>query len=84
MAFRQGAFERLSKLVRGDLALVQVLLHQCLVCLDHLVDDRRVEIGHVAEVALPRRVGEAVDYRLAPVSRKVDRLADRAESLLEC
>ena len=80
MTFAQRFFERCVKLVRRDfLALLQVLRHQRLVDLDHLVDERLVRLCHRPEIGLAAGIEKAVDDALATVGGQVDRQAFAAE-----
>ena len=81
--FAQRLLEGGVQLVRRDLALLQVLRHQLLVDLDHLVDERLVRCGYRREIAFTRGVEEAVDDTLAAVGGQVDRQALLAERLLD-
>ena len=79
----QRLLERRVQLLRRDLALLEVFRHQLFVDLDHLVDERLVRRRHRREIALARRIEEAVDHPLAAVGRQVDRQALLAERLLD-
>ena len=66
-----------------DLALLQVLLHQLLVDLDHLVDELAVRFLHRGEIGLARRREEAVRDPGAPARGQVERQAFLAERFLD-
>jgi hypothetical protein len=84
VAFTQRLLERPVQLLGRELgALLEVEVHELLVDLDHLVDDRRVRRLHRREIGVAVGIEEAVHDILAAVRRQVDRQALLAEDLLD-
>ncbi len=83
MAVAQRLLERRVQLIGRDLALLQVLRHQRLVDLDHLIDERAMRAAHRREVGFAVGIEEAVDDPLAAAGGQIDRQALFAEKRLD-
>ena len=83
MPLAQRALERLVQFLRRHFALFQVLLHQLLVDLDHLVDELAVRFVDRGEVRLALGREEAIGDLAAVARRQVERQAFLAEGLLD-
>ena len=79
----QRLLERRVQLLGTHLALLEVLGHQLLVDLDHLVDQRAMRFLDRGKIRFAGGVEKAVDDTLAPVRRQVDRQAFLAERPLD-
>ena len=85
VALAQALLEGIVQFLPGEpvLAEVEVMVHDRLVDLDHLVDDLAMPVGDRAEVAVAGGLPEAVDDRLAAFGGQVERQHFAAEGLAQ-